>query len=96
MARCLRLRLPLLLLLLVLLLQRPSTLRSTPFPHLCHQPQPVDGRLVDGPHLVEHKHGAQQHRQAQQLHAVLRRLVVRVDALAVQLDLGRGGLGVGG
>lgn len=42
--------------------------------HLCDQGQPVQRRLINAAHLVVHKQAGQQHRQGEDLRAVLSRL----------------------
>lgn len=42
--------------------------------HLGHQGQPVQCRLINAAHLVEHKQAGEQHRQAEDLSGVLPRL----------------------
>ena len=52
--------------------------------HLCHQGEAIERRLVDAAHLVVHEERREEHRHAEDLGAVLPRLVVRVDALGVE------------
>ena len=52
--------------------------------HFRDEGESVDGRLVDSAHLVIYKGGGEEHREREDLGAVLPRLVEGVDALRVE------------